>query len=100
MVSSQPHCGPGVDSSCNKNKYHEYFLGGGGGVKETDTIFLKSESLKLLEIVGPVQSCIGAALTLTKCHAGTPVICATGNCKVLAGAPFRLTESNSLFRGN
>ena len=26
-----PHCGPGVDTPCNKNEYKEYFLGGKGG---------------------------------------------------------------------
>ena len=23
----RPHCGPGVDSACNRNEYEEYFLG-------------------------------------------------------------------------
>jgi len=27
----RPHCGPGVDSACNRNKYQEFFLGGKGG---------------------------------------------------------------------
>ena len=29
--SFRPHCGPGVDSACNRNEYQEYFLGGKGG---------------------------------------------------------------------
>jgi hypothetical protein len=62
------------------------------GVKETGTILLKSERLKLLETAGSVQACTGIVLTLTKYHVGTPVICATGNRKVLAGASFRITE--------
>jgi hypothetical protein len=56
------------------------------GVKETGTILLKSGRLKLLETAGPIQGCTGIASTLTKYHAGTPVICATGNRKVLVGA--------------
>jgi len=26
-----PHCGPGVESTSNRNEYQEYFLGGKGG---------------------------------------------------------------------
>jgi hypothetical protein len=29
--SFQPHCGPGVDSTSNRNEYQEYFLRGKGG---------------------------------------------------------------------
>jgi len=28
MTSFRPHCGPGIDSSSNRNEYQEYFLGG------------------------------------------------------------------------
>ena len=28
--SSPPHYGPGIDSTSNRNEYHEYFLGGKG----------------------------------------------------------------------
>ena len=28
--SFRPHCGPGVDSTTNRNEYQEYFLGGKG----------------------------------------------------------------------
>jgi len=27
IKSIQSHCGPGVDSACNRNEYQEYFLG-------------------------------------------------------------------------
>ena len=30
-LSFRPHCGPGVDSACNRNEYQEYFLGGKDG---------------------------------------------------------------------
>ena len=33
-VSLRPHYGPGVDSTCNRNEYQEYFLWGGRGGKE------------------------------------------------------------------
>ena len=78
-----------------KNEYHGYFL----GVKEAGTTFLKSGNLRLLETAGPVQGCTGIALTLTKHHASTPIICATGNRKIIAGASIRITEVHSLFRG-
>ena len=29
----RPHYGPGVDIASNRNKYQQYFLGGGRGVK-------------------------------------------------------------------
>ena len=29
--SFRPHCGPGVDSTSNRNEYQEYFLWGKGG---------------------------------------------------------------------
>jgi hypothetical protein len=29
--SFRSHYGPGVDSTCNRNEYQEYFLGGKGG---------------------------------------------------------------------
>ena len=31
--SFQPHYGPGVDSTSNRNKYQEYFLGGKSGLR-------------------------------------------------------------------
>jgi hypothetical protein len=55
----------------NRNEYHEYFLGGGGG-KGSRWIGLttlppscadwKSGSLNILESLGPVQACMGIAL--------------------------------------
>ena len=66
--SFRPHYGPGVDSTCNHNKYQQYFL----GVKTTATyccepyqlhmlIFLESGILNILEPSGPVQACTGIA---------------------------------------
>ena len=38
IQSFLPHYGPGVDSTLNRNEYHEYFLGGKGGQCELLTI--------------------------------------------------------------
>jgi len=69
---SRPHYGPGVDSTSDRNKYQEYFLGvKAAGAKAWQTYHLhvptvsKSESLKLLEPSGPVQACNGIALPVT-----------------------------------
>jgi len=29
-ISFRPHCGPGIDSTCNRNEYKEYSLGCNG----------------------------------------------------------------------
>jgi hypothetical protein len=31
LTSFRSHSGPGVDSACNRNEHHEYFVGGKGG---------------------------------------------------------------------
>jgi hypothetical protein len=57
IQSFRQHCGPEVDSASNRNEYQEYFLGGKGGrclrlkilPLSYGSIFLKSESLNLLE---------------------------------------------------
>jgi len=70
--SLRPHYGPGVDSTSNRNKYQECFL----GVKAAGAqgwqlyhfhvpIVLKSGNLNLLEPSGPVQACNGIALHFT-----------------------------------
>jgi len=66
LSSSQffrPHYGPGVESASNTNEYQEYFLGvevaGGYGRQPYHLhvpTFLKSGSLNLLELSGPVQA--------------------------------------------
>jgi len=61
--SFRPHYGPGVDSASNRNKYQEYFLGGKGGHLHVP-IVLKSGSLNLLELSGPVQACKTIVLPL------------------------------------
>ena len=69
--SFRPYYGPGVDSASNRNEYQEYFP----GVKAACAygwqpyhfhvpIVLKSESLNLLEFIGPVRACNGIALPL------------------------------------
>jgi hypothetical protein len=53
---------PGVDPACNRNEYHEYFLGGKGnrcGRADNLTIFmckivLKSGSLNLIDPAVPI----------------------------------------------
>ena len=67
----RPHYGPGVDSSSNRNKYQEYFLGvkaaGAYGSQPYHLhvpIVLKSGSLNSLEPLGPFQACNGIALPL------------------------------------
>ena len=55
-------CGPGIDSASNRNECQEYFLGGKGGLHVP--IVLRSGSLKILELYGPVQACNGIALPL------------------------------------
>jgi len=65
------HYGPGVDPASNRNEYQEYFLGvkaaGAYGWQpyhlHVPTV-LKSGSLNLLELSGPVQACNGIALPL------------------------------------
>jgi hypothetical protein len=64
-----PHYGPGVDSASSRSEYHEYFLGvkaaGAWGWQPCYLhvpIFLKSESLNLLEPSGPVKACNVIAL--------------------------------------
>ena len=68
-----PHYGLAVDSTSNRNGYHEYFLVGKGGqcieLKLCHLhvlIVLKSWSLNLLEPSGPVQACIGINLNFIK----------------------------------
>ena len=70
MQSFRLHYGPGVDSASNRNEYQEYFLGGKGSqcvgmttLPPSRLIFLKSGSLNLLELSGPVQACNGTAFT-------------------------------------
>ena len=65
------HYGPGVNSASNRNEYQEYFLGvkaaGAEGCQPYYLhvpIVLKSGSLNLLELSGPVQACNGIALPL------------------------------------
>ena len=63
---------PGIDSASNRNVYQEYFLGEGGGkgvqhIGPTTfhvPIFLKAESLNLLEPSGPVQASSGIVYLL------------------------------------
>jgi len=65
-----PHYGPAVNSASNINEYQEYFLGGKGdwciGLTSLplSCTVLKSGSLNLLEMSGPVQACNGNALPL------------------------------------
>jgi hypothetical protein len=56
LRSFQPHYGPRIDSTSNRDEYQKYFLG--------VPIVLKSGSLKLLEPSGPVKACNGNALPL------------------------------------
>jgi hypothetical protein len=66
--SFQPHYGPGVKLSSNRNEYWEYFL----GVRAAGAYYCqpyhhvpivwKSGSFNLLEPSGPVQTCTGTAL--------------------------------------
>jgi hypothetical protein len=61
-LTFQEHCGPGVDSASNKNKYQEYFVEGKGGrcvglTLPPSCAVLKFVSLNLLEPSGPVQAC-------------------------------------------
>ena len=67
----KPSGSPGVDSTSNRTKYQEYFL---GGVKATgahswpyyihEPIFFKSDSLNLLQPSRPVQACTEISLPL------------------------------------
>ena len=53
----------GVDSVFNRNEYQEFFLGGKDGrCVGLTTFVLKSGSLNLLELSGPVQACNGISL--------------------------------------
>lgn len=68
-------------------------------VQEAGTIFLKSGRFELLDKAGPIQACTEVTLPLTKYRAGTPIMCANGNRKILVGASFKITEVRLLFRG-
>jgi hypothetical protein len=78
-IISQPHYGPGIDSTSNRNEYQEYFLGGKGGrcVELTNLpnswtdCLAKSGSFKLLETSVPVQACNGVALPLNVLKSGS-----------------------------
>jgi hypothetical protein len=67
-----PHYGPGVDSTSDRNEYQEYFLGikAAAGMYGWQTyhlhvpIVLKSGNLNHLEPSGPVQACNGIPLPL------------------------------------
>ena len=55
IKSFRSHCGPGVDSTSNRNEYQENFL----GVKAAGAIVMKSGNLNFLEHSGPAQACNG-----------------------------------------
>jgi len=66
--------GPGVNSVSDRNEYQEHILGirvaSAYGLQTYHLhvpIFLKSGSLKILELSGPVQSYTGIALPFPRC---------------------------------
>jgi len=65
------HYGPGIDSAFKRNEYQECFLGvkaaGAYGWQPYHLhvpIVLKSGSLNLLELSGPIQACNGISFPL------------------------------------
>ena len=63
IYSSRPHYGRGIDSDSNRNKYHEYFLGGKAGRYIGLTILPPSyaENLEIWELQPPeaLRACPG-----------------------------------------
>ena len=55
------HCGPGVDSACNRNEYQEYFIGGKGGrcIGLTTLLSLGAHCLEIWEpqLPGTFRAC-------------------------------------------
>ena len=69
IKSFRSHCGPGVDTTSNRNEYQEYFLWGKCSrcvrltiLPPSCAVVTKSGNLNFLEPSGPIQACNGTAL--------------------------------------